>query len=70
MNQRTIVLWSALALLVYCAFLVYLGATLTPERAEALFSETGWFEDLSAFLWFLLGVILFLADRRSRDARA
>lgn len=61
MNQRTIVLWGGLALLVYSALVVYLGVSLAPERAEAMFSEAGWFEDLSPVFWLLLGAILLFA---------
>lgn len=61
MNQRMIVLWSALALLVYSVFVVYLGVTLSPDRAEMMFSEEGWFEDLSPVFWLLLGAVLLFA---------
>jgi len=65
MTQRTIAGLSALALLIYAACLVYLGLALSPERAEALFSESGWFEDLSPVFWLLLGsVLLFVAPIR------
>lgn len=61
MNQRSIVALTGLALAVYAAWLVYLGLVLPPERADALFSETGWFEDLSAVFWLVLGVVLLFA---------
>ncbi len=34
---------------------------LPPERADALFGETGGFEDLSAVFWLVLGVVLLFA---------
>lgn len=34
---------------------------LPPERADALFSETGWFEDLSAVFWLVLAAVLLFA---------
>ncbi len=61
MNQRSIVLWSALVLLVYSAIVVYLGVSLPPERVEVMFSEEGWFEDLSPVFWLLLGAVLLFA---------
>ncbi|MCL7750075.1 hypothetical protein LV475_00435 [Guyparkeria hydrothermalis] len=61
MNQRSIVALTGLALAVYAAWLVYLGLVLPPERADALFSETGWFEDLSAVFWLVLAAVLLFA---------
>jgi len=61
MNQRSIVLLSGLVLLAYMTWLVYLGLALPAERADALFSETGWFEDLSAGLWLVLAAVLLFA---------
>jgi hypothetical protein len=34
---------------------------LPAERADVLFGETGWFEDLSAVLWLVLGAVLLFA---------
>ncbi|MGM0516033.1 MAG: hypothetical protein ACQER6_00370, partial [Pseudomonadota bacterium] len=39
----------------------YLGVSLSPERAEAMFSEKGWFENLSPVFWLLLGAVLLFA---------
>lgn len=61
MNQRSLVFLLGPVLLAYMAWLVYLGLVLPAERADALFSETGWFEDLSAVLWLVLGAVLLFA---------
>ncbi|MFI9654337.1 hypothetical protein ABGV17_06360 [Guyparkeria sp. GHLCS8-2] len=61
MNQRSLVFLLSLVLLAYMAWLVYLGLVLPAERADVLFSETGWFEDLSAVLWLVLAAVLLIA---------
>lgn len=61
MNQRSLVFLLGLVLLAYMAWLVYLGLVLPAERADVLFSETGWFEDLSAVLWLVLAAVLLIA---------
>ena len=61
MTQRFFVLAAAALLVAYGIFLVYLGTTVSPEVAERMFSEAGWFEDLSAVFWFGLAVVTLLA---------
>ena len=61
MSQRTIVIWSALGLIAYSAVVIALGVSLPAERAEVLFSEEGWFEDLSPIFWLLLAMVLLFA---------
>lgn len=61
MNQRSITALTGLALVIYVAWLVYLGFVLAPERAHVLFSETGWFENLSVVFWLVLAAVLLLA---------
>ena len=61
MTQRSLVFAAAALLFVYGAFLVYLGNTLSPEAAESMFSEAGWFEDLSGVFWLGLALIILFA---------
>lgn len=61
MNQRAIVGTTAVILVLYAILLVTLGLTLAPERAEVIFGEEWWFEDLSAVFWLVLGAVLLIA---------
>ncbi|MCL7744089.1 hypothetical protein LV476_03865 [Guyparkeria hydrothermalis] len=61
MTQRSLVLAAAVLLVGYGILLVTLANTMSPEAAERLFSEEGWFEDLSAVLWFGLALVILLA---------
>jgi hypothetical protein len=61
MNQRRIFGLVTIVLAAYAAGLVYLGLTLPPSQAEAVFSEEGWLEDLSAVLWLVLAGAALLA---------
>ena len=61
MTQRSLAFVSAALLLAFGAFLVYLGSTISPAGAERMFSESGWFEDLSAVFWLGLALIVLFA---------
>ncbi len=61
MTQNRIVAALAVVLVVYAGLLAYLGLTLSPERAEVIFGEEWWFEDLSPVFWLLLGAVLLFA---------
>lgn len=61
MNQRAIVVVTGVILVLYTILLVTLGLTLAPERAEVVFGEEWWFEDLSPVFWLGLGAVLLFA---------